>query len=331
MTEQVLKIWSLKEKTFGVRLELVDFYSTIKMPLEDPLEFDSFLLGLRSIRTGINESAARDLFRKMDYKKRGYVTYQQMSEFWDDICNNLIDADSTLLLSSIQDGESGRSAEKKNLDMPMFMRSEKEKSTRVYAPLSAEKKHITRKICWLFLLLILWTVTFGLNVVTVQDRYQYRRSFLENIIERPFLDVSQTAIAGVDIHIQFMDISSTKQALNFIVQIVDPYYKTYGTFTPTISDQDTFDFLQKTDKNLNTVVASKLTIRQLRTELNQNCATETGVYIEERDCTYLHYRHRRMYPTSHRNVQITQVRDRTRKKIVLHLSAVIAPLPTHRC
>ena len=145
----VLKIWSLKEKTFGVRLELLDFYSTIKMPLEDPMQFDSFLLGLRSVRTTINESAARDLFRKMDYKKRGYVTYQQMSEFWEDICKHLIDADSSLLSSSNRDGVTGRNTEKKNLDMPLFMRNEKEKSTRVYAPLSAQKKHITRKMCWL--------------------------------------------------------------------------------------------------------------------------------------------------------------------------------------
>jgi hypothetical protein len=165
----VLKIWSEKEKTFGVRLELVDFYSTIKMPLEDPLQFDNFLLGLRSIRTGINTSAARDLFRRMDYKKRGYVTYQQMNEFWEDICKNLIDADSKLLSSS-NPHEMGRASEQQqNLDMPMFMRSEKEKSNkRVYAPLSAEKKHVARKICWIFVLLVLWIVAFGLNVVSVR-------------------------------------------------------------------------------------------------------------------------------------------------------------------
>ena len=121
--------------------------------------------------------------------------------------------------------------------------------------------------------------------MNVQDRYQYRRSFVENIIERPFLDVAQTNIANIDIHISFMDISSTSQALNFIVQVLDPYYKTYGTFTPTISDPTTFAFLQKTDKNLNTVVASKLTIRQLRMQLNKNCATETGVYANDRNCT----------------------------------------------
>ena len=66
--------------------------------------------------------------------------------------------------------------------------------------------------------------------MNVQDRYQYRRSFEENIIKRPFLDIAQTDIANIDIHISFMDISSSGQALNFIVQVLDPYYKTYVVF-----------------------------------------------------------------------------------------------------
>jgi len=123
-----------------------------------------------------------------------------------------------------------------------------------------------------------------LDTIQVQDRYQFRRYFVENIIEKPFIDTVQSDIANMDVHIDFKDISSATQALNFIVQVIDPYYKMHGTFTPTISDPTTLDFLQKTDKNLNTVVASKLTIRQVRMEKNRNCASDTGVYANSREC-----------------------------------------------
>ena len=81
----VLKIWSLKEKTFGVRLELWISTPPSKCLWKILCNSIVFFSDFGSVRTMINESAARDLFRKMDYKKRGYVTYQQMSEFWEDI------------------------------------------------------------------------------------------------------------------------------------------------------------------------------------------------------------------------------------------------------
>ena len=121
--------------------------------------------------------------------------------------------------------------------------------------------------------------------MNVQDRYQYRRSFVENIIERPFLDVAQTNIANIDIHISFMDISSTSSSLElYRTSLGSVLQDVRHIYTDHIRSND-LCLLQKTDKNLNTVVASKLTIRQLRMQLNKNCATETGVYANDRNCT----------------------------------------------